>query len=581
MSKKKKKSFEWMDMLEDYSNEKADVYVLYLRRSRKRKNKKGKVVADEPQSRIDSISIEQQREACSYIAKERGLKIVKTFEEELPAKDPDKRPEFKNMLEYVSSSSENIGILSWHPDRLSRNAIEGGILIQMFVKKAIIDFQFVTYHFNQDETGVEYLMMEFARAMGYSLRLRKNVRRGMLSGYHKEGEWQFTPKFGYDRLLVHRPNVATESVNFLVPYEVKKDGLMSEFEAIQMAFRLRTKGITLKEIAKQINSTGYLSKAGSRGTMTKQKLSTYLRDTFYIGLATSAFGPLDLREDDKYAVDGSGEIVRFVPAVGEEDFYKCQRINDEKTVKKKRSHPELPFRDLIRCGYCNEFLTAQGKEKKRKKYVYYYCQNENCNGRGSLHGQTLQKISGAKLFPKIKQILEEGFKLSRKEFTFMLGYLEKQNQMKKQMRKTDLKSLSAVKGHLESKMKKSQHEHAIVLSKAIREGLPQATLTALSKQHADEMQQFEEEIKTAQEKERMILKSQYAWTHDLERWLEHTAKAYQYWDNATLEQKLVIAENIFLELTVKDEQISSYSYKEPYASCKIVDLSLDGGPSWI
>lgn len=64
------------------------------------------------------------------------------------------------MMQYVTSQKTTTGILAWAPDRLTRNAVEAGELIQGYVDGFITDFQFITYHFHQDETGSEYLMME-------------------------------------------------------------------------------------------------------------------------------------------------------------------------------------------------------------------------------------------------------------------------------------------------------------------------------------------------------------------------------------------------------------------------------------
>ncbi len=266
---KEKSEKNWREIIKEQEGVKPEAYVLYLRRSRKQRGVKGE--DDEKPEGIDKLSIEQQREACEYTAEKRSLIIEKTFEEEIPAKKPRTRPQFRAMMEYIESSPRNLGILAWAPDRLARNAVDSGEIIQNFLDKKIIDFQFVTYHFTQDETGVEYLMMELARAMGYSLRLRKNVLRGMHKGYFDYKEWQFPPKFGYDRLLKKRSNGKTESINFLVPYERTKEGYMSEFETIKLAFELRLKGLPYEKIAQEINKIGFITKKGKIGNMTKQK----------------------------------------------------------------------------------------------------------------------------------------------------------------------------------------------------------------------------------------------------------------------------------------------------------------------
>lgn len=62
------------------------------------------------------------------IVKRWGLKTVEIIEEDESAWKPHERPKFKKMLKELSYISllrrRADGIVAWHPNRLSRNALE-------------------------------------------------------------------------------------------------------------------------------------------------------------------------------------------------------------------------------------------------------------------------------------------------------------------------------------------------------------------------------------------------------------------------------------------------------------------------
>lgn len=469
-------------------------YVLYLRRSiPKKKGKNDQDEEYEKPTKIDEFSIEQQRDFCRAYAAKKGLTIVAEFQEVESAKIPDQRDEFKKMLKYFQEHS-NIGVLAWAPDRLSRNALEAGMLIQYHLDKQIVDFQFCTYYFHQDSSGLEHLMIEFARAMGYSLRLSKTVSRGMYDTYHTFKQWQSRPKFGYEQLLKTTSDGQRKRVNFLIPHR-GKDGRMGEFDVVQLAFELRRTGMSFDEIAKRINEEGFITKQGRSGEMTKSRLTAsgmskdgyekvgILRDTFFYGVMKGAMGEEDIREITE--TDDDGNIIHFVPAVSEEDFFACQEVNEERARKKSKKHDHLPFRDLIRCGHCNMAITPQSK--KEDKHIYYYCTNSTCTGRRQ-HAQKKGRdvangITGEDLYKKIGLIFQRKFQPSRKDMTAYLLYLEKRNRWNRERRDRNIKSYTAQIASAEKRIEELDAEVTSTLSK-IRDS---AMIDRITKMHKREL----------------------------------------------------------------------------------------------
>ena len=72
-------------------------------------------------------SIEDQITELRAYAKTEGLNIVEEFIEKQSAKIPG-RPIFSEMTKRIEQGDAN-GILAWHPDRLARNSVDGGLLI--------------------------------------------------------------------------------------------------------------------------------------------------------------------------------------------------------------------------------------------------------------------------------------------------------------------------------------------------------------------------------------------------------------------------------------------------------------------
>tara|TARA_B110000008_G_scaffold209624_1_gene208426 strand:- start:101 stop:433 length:333 start_codon:yes stop_codon:yes gene_type:complete len=110
------------------------------------------------------------------------LKVVEIIEEDESAWKPHQRPKFKYLLKQLTYRSltkrKADGIVAWHPNRLSRNALEAGMIVQMLDDGLIKNLFFShAYSFHNDTSGKEHLTIEFARAKGYNDHLSEVVIR--------------------------------------------------------------------------------------------------------------------------------------------------------------------------------------------------------------------------------------------------------------------------------------------------------------------------------------------------------------------------------------------------------------------
>ncbi len=130
------------DMYETPTRPQTKNVFLYIRQS----------TDEKAQRQVRSLK-DQQRE-CEILAQRLGLNIVDVFREDRSAKRPHQRPVFKAMLKELSYKSavkrRADGVLSWHPNRLSRNALEAGMVIQMLDDQLIKDMYFPAYSFHND-----------------------------------------------------------------------------------------------------------------------------------------------------------------------------------------------------------------------------------------------------------------------------------------------------------------------------------------------------------------------------------------------------------------------------------------------
>ena len=90
------------------------------------------------------LSIQSQLTEVREYAKKNSLNVVQEFQESRTAKSPG-RPIFNEMIRLIEKGKAE-GILSWHPDRLARNSIDGGKIIYLIDTGHIVDLRFPTYN---------------------------------------------------------------------------------------------------------------------------------------------------------------------------------------------------------------------------------------------------------------------------------------------------------------------------------------------------------------------------------------------------------------------------------------------------
>ncbi len=342
--------------LQDDSPSEIDVtnlrYILYARKSTYDEERQERSIPD------------QIKECMERIANPRSLNIVKVVKEKASAKQSETRPEFRSVIKEIIDGKAD-AILSWHPDRLSRNMKEAGEIIDLLDKGIIKDLQFATSSFENTPTGKMTLGISFVLSKQYSEHLSESVTRGN-KRITESGQFLGKKKHGY--YIDEQRRLQPDGENFILIKRVFEERLNKETQA---------------DIAKWLNTTTYTvkpyRKEHIRFKWDKDAISKLLKDPTYAGVLK--YGKHTVNLHDYYD---------FEPAVTVEDFMKINRVSSFKSgrlessmlVKNPRTTRAMLLRGMIDCGHCGKPFASGITSKKLKpgtKYYYYYkCETFTC-----------------------------------------------------------------------------------------------------------------------------------------------------------------------------------------------------------
>ena len=103
------------------------------------------------------LSIDSQVKEMLEIAEREGLEIVDIRRESHSAKDSGQRPVFGEILRDIRSGRYT-GIITWAPDRLSRNAGDLGSLVDLMDQKLLVEIRTYGQKFT-DSPSEKFLLM--------------------------------------------------------------------------------------------------------------------------------------------------------------------------------------------------------------------------------------------------------------------------------------------------------------------------------------------------------------------------------------------------------------------------------------
>lgn len=507
-------------------------------------------------------SIEDQIVDCRALADKLGLTVVgEPIRERQSAMEAGKRPLFDALLKDLKQGKID-GIIAWHPDRLARNSIESGKIIDMLDQHQIKDLRFHSHQFSNDPNGKMLLGMLFVFAKHYSDDLGFKVRRGVRKRF-SEGMSGGTPKHGY---IQHGGR-----------YEPDHHG-NDNFKLIRTAWEMRLQDKQYPEISEFLLKNDYekhyhpedKEKGGRvdewrKLTMDDSTLSRMFRDPFYCGILVQAEQETDLT-DPELGLD-------FEPVITREEFAQVQAlVPDGKRGKDKKKQFFLPCRNFVYCDVCHDSRPMSVYATGRKKnggggYVYFRCRNSHCQ-------RLKREIRGHVIIDEVAEIIPQILeRLSGDAYkTYMKETAESSKTIKKALRSENIRLRARVEG-----LKKCNED----LSKQVGNLTNQRMINEKNNQiglNYNEIDRIEDKIKKNEDKLNRGKGSVKPWTpQEFEKMLAHTSKVYE---KASEVRKDRIIRQFFSNFYFGEEKIVAFSVKEPFATLlgvKIDDIILLGG----
>ena len=296
-------------------------YFLYIRKS-----------TDEDDRQV--LSLEAQETELRELAEKENLTIVDTFRESQTAKEPG-RPIFNNMLDRIEKSEAD-GILSWHPDRLARNSVDGGKIIFLIDNEKIKFLKFPTFWFEATPQGKFMLNIAFGQSKYFVDNLSENTKRGLRQKLRR-GEWPGYAPLGY--------------LNDLRTHTIIKDS--KRFRLVKKIFDLYSTGnYSLKNLRDKIFDIGLLTR--NEKMLSVSMAQSILRNPFYYSV---------------FRYNGELHQGKHEPMITKKLFDKCQGVLSDRSRPQKRNIKEFAFRGLLFCGECGCAITSE----IQKGHNYYRC----------------------------------------------------------------------------------------------------------------------------------------------------------------------------------------------------------------
>ena len=209
------------------------------------------------------LSIEAQTVELRAIAKKEGLTIIEELIEKKSAKVPGRKI-FNSMLDRIVKG-EAQGIVSWHPDRLARNSVDGGRIIYLLDTGQLAALKFPQFWFESTPQGKFMLNIAFGQSKYYVDSLSENVKRG-LRQKARRGEYSGIAPLGY--------------INDLRTKTVVID--KEQAKIVRQAFELYAQGNSrLEDISSFLAQHNITSRNGK--PLKRDRISFILSNPFYFG----------------------------------------------------------------------------------------------------------------------------------------------------------------------------------------------------------------------------------------------------------------------------------------------------------
>lgn len=312
-------------------------YCLYARKSTE---------SDEKQA----LSIDSQVKEMLAIAEREGLEIVDIRREAHSAKESGQRPVFSEIVRDIYAGRYT-GILTWAPDRLSRNAGDLGALVDMMDQGKLVEIRTYGQYFRNSPNEKFLLMILCSQAKLENDNKSINVKRGLRTRCEM-GLWPAPAPVGYT-------NNKSEGRKGVVEIDPERAPVVKK-----MFEKVAYEKWSGKKIYHWLKfDLNFKSVTGNKG-LTLSNIYLVLQNDFY-------YGTFEFPRKSGLWYKGKHE-----PIITKELFDLVQEQVKSQVIRVENK--EFAFTKLMTCGLCGSGICADEKFKKQKngnihRYVYYGC----------------------------------------------------------------------------------------------------------------------------------------------------------------------------------------------------------------
>lgn len=310
-------------------------YCLYARKSSE---------SDERQA----MSIDSQLSEMRSLADSEGLNVVCEKHESHSAKDSGQRPLYNEMLSELASGKYN-AILTWAPDRLSRNAGDLGSIVDLMDQHRLLHIRTYSQTFTNSPNEKFLLMILCSQAKLENDNKSINVKRGIRSKC--EMGWRpGTAPLGYI-------NRTFGGITDIIPDPDRA-------EIITEMFHKAAQGWSGRKLKTWLEKEKVTTRSGK--SVPVSSILAMLINPFYYGRFQYPEGAGNPWYDGAHK-----------PLISKELWDEIQQTRG--VNKGVWGSKQFAFRGLLKCGRCGAEITAQEKIKIIKKiggykrFVYYNC----------------------------------------------------------------------------------------------------------------------------------------------------------------------------------------------------------------
>jgi site-specific DNA recombinase len=306
------------------------------------------------------LSIDSQIKEMLELADREGLEIVAMKRESHSAKETGQRPVFNEIVDEIKQKKFN-AILTWAPDRISRNAGDLGKIVDLMDAGLLHEIRTYGQKFSNNPNEKFLLMILGSQAKLENDNRGVNVKRGLRTRAEM-GLWAGTAPLGYlnQKHMDKKCQVVVDELRAPIVKKMFEKVAYEKWSGRKVYSWLRFEANFYTRGNKPLTLSG---------------VYRILTHSFYYGVF------------ERPVKSGNWYQGKHEALITKELFDQVQAQLKRDNIQ--RENKEFSFTKLFTCGYCGSGISAEEKWKELKdtthaKYVYYSCsraRDRNCKNK--------------------------------------------------------------------------------------------------------------------------------------------------------------------------------------------------------